>query len=179
MRVTAALAGMPACAEPPRALSLRWAGWRPRRAAIPGLAPPCGVPKLDRALVAGVSGRCEPVVSLALSTMGGAGGGVVRVRDVRAGDGARVAVLSLVGLQGARDRRAAPWACCAAPAGIAPGAAARRSCFPGRGEPAAPQGAVALVLCDPRNAPRLAPTARRPTVDLSRPAPRRPKGQPG
>src|SRR5664280_2188077 len=40
---------------------------------------PCGVPKLDRALVDGVSGRCEPVVSLALSTMVGAGGGVVLV----------------------------------------------------------------------------------------------------
>jgi uncharacterized membrane protein YeiH len=40
------------------------------------------VPKLDRALVAGVSGRCEPVVSLALSMTGGAGGGVVPVRDV-------------------------------------------------------------------------------------------------
>jgi len=39
----------------------------------------CGVPKLDRALVEGVSGRCEPVVSLAPSTMGGAGGGVVLV----------------------------------------------------------------------------------------------------
>jgi type I restriction enzyme M protein len=38
----------------------------------------------------------ELVVSLALSTMGGAGAGVVLVRDVRAGDGARDAVFSLV-----------------------------------------------------------------------------------
>ena len=60
------------------------------------LETPCGVPKLDRALVAGVLGRCELVVSLALSTMGGAGAGVVLVRDVRACDGARASLFSLL-----------------------------------------------------------------------------------
>jgi hypothetical protein len=68
----------------------------------------CGVPKLDRPVAAGVSDLCESVVSLAVSTMGGAGAGVVRVLDGGAGDGARASAFSLVGFQGARDRRTAP-----------------------------------------------------------------------
>src|ERR1035437_2946930 len=90
MRVTAALAGMLACAEPPRALSLRWAGWRPRRAAIPGLAPPCGVPKLDRAVVADVFGALSSQGRWLCRRWEVLGVGVVLVRDVRVGDGARV-----------------------------------------------------------------------------------------
>jgi hypothetical protein len=50
---------------------------------------------------AGALGLSEPIAWLALSIMGGVGAGIVAVRDVGAGDDARVAVLSLVGLQGA------------------------------------------------------------------------------
>ena len=137
------------------------------------------MPKLDRPVAAGVSDLSESVVSLALSTMGGAGAGVVRVLDGGAGDGARAAVFSLVGFQGARDRRPAPRARCASPTGLAPRAAARRPCFPGRGEPAAPQDTVALVLRDPGHAARVAPPARRPALDVSGAASRAAQGQPG
>src|ERR1035437_641305 len=101
----------------------------------------------------------EAVVSLALSTMGGAGAGVVRVHDGGEGDGARAAVLSLAGFQGAGDSRPAPRDRGTAPAGIAPRATARGPRVLRRGEPAAPAGALEFVLRDARNALGVAPGA--------------------
>jgi Integrase core domain len=66
-----------------------------------------------------------------------------------------------------------------AQAGIAPGVAAHRSRFLGRGEPAAPQGAVALVLRHAGNVAGVAPPARRSPVDVSGAASRPPQGHPG
>src|ERR1035437_8078128 len=127
----------------------------------------------------------EAVVSLALSTMGGAGAGVVRVHDGGEGDGARAAVLSLAGFQGAGDSRPAPRDRGTAPAGIAPRATARgprvirrgepaapgRPRVPRRGERAAPGGAVEFVLRAPRTALGGPPGAGASPLDLPWAAP--------